>query len=304
MNKPALLVMAAGVGKRYGGLKQIDPVGPHGEIVIDYSIYDAKRAGFEKVVFVIRREFMKDFRKAIGDRIAKHIAVDYAFQELSKVPTWFSVPETRKKPWGTTQAVLSAAGQISEPFAVINADDYYGVMSYMVLADRLRIATDNDGIGDYSMVGFVLRNTLSDFGTVTRGVCKLDAAGMLAGVNELTAIVKDGKGAMYTDAAGAKHKLTGAEVVSMNFWGFTRSMFGHCARIFEDFLKEKGSEEKTESVIPGTVDQLIREKKAHVSVLHSTDAVFGVNYKEDKLVIAEHIRTLIANGTYPDKLWS
>lgn len=303
MNKPTLLVMAAGVGSRYGGLKQIDPVGPSGEIVIDYSIYDAKRAGFGKVVFVIRKDIEADFREAIGNRIAKQIPVEYAFQELSKVPSWFSVPATRKKPWGTTQAVLMADGLINEPFAVINADDYYGVASYKVLAAHLNKSADKNGIGDYSMVGFILRNTLSEFGTVARGVCKVDGNGQLAGVDELTAIAKDGNGAKYTDAAGVTHKLTGNEPVSMNFWGFTPSIFGHCRRIFDDFLKAHGGEEKSETFIPKTVDQLIREKKAHVNVLTSPDAWFGVTYKEDKPFVVSSIQKLIAAGVYPEKLW-
>jgi hypothetical protein len=303
MSKPTLLVMAAGVGSRYGGLKQIDPVGPSGEIVIDYSIYDAIRAGFGKVVFVIRKDIEKDFREAIGDRIATHIAVEYAFQDLAKVPTWFSVPATRKKPWGTTQAVLMADGLIHEPFAVINADDYYGVASYKVLANHLNNSADRDGVGDYSMVGFVLRNTLSEHGTVARGVCKVHSHGMLTTVDELTAIAKDGNGAKYTDANGATHKLTGDEAVSMNFWGFTPSIFGHCHRIFDEFLRAHGGEEKSETFIPKTVDQLIREKKAHVKVLRSPDAWFGVTYKEDKPFVVESIRKLVAKGVYPEKLW-
>jgi len=295
--------MAAGVGSRYGGLKQIDPVGPSGEIVIDYSIYDAKRAGFGKVVFVIRKDIDADFREAIGDRISKQIPVAYAYQELSKVPEWFSVPATRKKPWGTTQAVLMADGLVNEPFAVINADDYYGVASYRVLADHLNQAGDKDGVGDYAMVGFILRNTLSDFGTVARGVCKVDADGMLAGVDELSAIERDGGGAKYIDAAGVPRKLTGEEPVSMNFWGFTPSIFGHCRGVFDEFLRDHGGEEKSETFIPRTVDRLIREKRAHVRVLTSPDAWFGVTYKEDKPFVVESIRKLVAAGVYPERLW-
>lgn len=303
MTKPTLLVMAAGVGSRYGGLKQIDPVGPCGEIVIDYSIYDAKRAGFGKVVFVIRRDIEKDFREAIGDRIARQMPVEYAFQELSKVPAWFSVPAARKKPWGTTQAVLMADGIIHEPFAVINADDYYGVQSYRVLADHLATSSDRQGVGDYSMVGFTLRNTLSEFGTVARGVCQVDPSGLLAAVEELTAIAKDGEAATYTDASGATRRLTGDEPVSMNFWGFTPSIFGHCHRIFGEFLRAHGQEEKSETFIPKTVDQLIREKRAQVRVLGSPDAWFGVTYKEDKPFVVESVRRLIAKGVYPERLW-
>lgn len=303
MTKPTLLVMAAGVGSRYGGLKQIDPVGPSGEIVIDYSIYDAKRAGFGKVVFVIREDIAKDFREAIGDRIARQIPVEYAYQELSKVPSWFSVPAARKKPWGTTQAVLMADGLIHEPFAVINADDYYGVASYRVLAGHLGRSVDRGDVGDYSMVGFILRNTLSEFGTVARGVCQVSPDGTLASVEELTAIAKDGRGAKYTDAAGVVRSLTGDEPVSMNFWGFTPSIFGHCRRLFEDFLRAHGHEEKSETFIPRTVDQLVNARQARVTVLTSPDAWFGVTYKEDKPFVVESIRKLIAAGVYPEKLW-
>lgn len=303
MTKPTLLVMAAGVGSRYGGLKQIDPVGPSGEIVIDYSIYDAIRAGFGKVVFVIRGDIEKDFREAIGDRISKQIQVEYAFQELTKVPSWFSVPATRKKPWGTTHAVLMADGLINGPFAVINADDYYGVASYKVLADHLLKSSDKNGFGDYSMVGFILRNTLSEFGSVARGVCKVDAANHLTFIEELTAIEKDGAGAKYKDAKGGTIKLAGDEPVSMNMWGFTPSIFEHCKRIFADFLRARGGEEKSETFIPMTVGQLVNEKKAHCTVLRSPDAWFGVTYKEDKPFVVESIRKLVAQGVYPEKLW-
>ncbi len=295
--------MAAGVGSRYGGLKQIDPVGPCGEIVIDYSIYDAIRAGFGKVVFVIRRDIEKDFREAIGDRIAKRTEVQYVFQQLSNVPPWFTVPATRKKPWGTTQAVLTAVDVIHEPCAVINADDYYGATAYKVLAEHLNKSEDKNGVGDYSMVGFTIRNTLSEFGTVARGLCKVDADGMLTFIEELTAIEKDGSGAKYKDASGALIRLAGDEPVSMNMWGFTPSIFGHCRRVFEDFLRAHGNEEKTETFIPMTVGQLIREKKAHVKVLRSPDAWFGVTYKEDKPAVVESVRKLIAKGVYPEKLW-
>lgn len=301
--KPTLVVMAAGVGSRYGGLKQIDPVGPHGEIVIDYSIYDALRAGFGKVVFVIRKDIEADFREAIGNRLARQADVHYAFQELTNVPAGFSLPATRKKPWGTTQAVLMAEQLVHEPFAVINADDYYGAAAYRVMGQHLATSVDRDGVGDYSMVGFILRNTLSDFGSVARGVCKVDAANQLVTVEELTAIERDGAGARYRKADGTYAPLTGNEPVSMNFWGFTPSVFGHCRRIFDDFLRQHGQEEKSESFIPKTIDQLIGEKKARVTVLSSPDAWFGVTYKEDKPFVIDSVRKLIAAGVYPDKLW-
>jgi hypothetical protein len=303
MSKPSLLVMAAGVGSRYGGLKQIDPVGPNGEIVIDYSIYDAKRAGFGKVVFVIRQDIDADFREAIGNRIAKQIPVEYAYQELTKVPAWFQTPATRKKPWGTTQAVLMAEDAIHEPFAVINADDYYGVAAYRVMSGYLQTAQDKGGVADYSMVGFTLRQTLSEHGTVARGVCQVDANRQLVTVDEMTAIEKVGNGARYKQPDGTVLNLTGDEPVSMNFWGFTPSVFGHCRHFFESFLRERGQEEKSETFIPKTVDELIRAKRATVRVLSSPDAWFGVTYKEDKPHVVQSLRALIAKGVYPEKLW-
>ena len=301
--KPTLVVMAAGVGSRYGGLKQIDPVGPHGEIVIDYSIYDALRAGFGKVVFIIRKSIETDFREAIGNRLAKQADVHYAFQELTTLPPGFSVPAGRTKPWGTTQAVLMAESLVQEPFAVINADDFYGAAAYRVLGKHLTTSADKNGIGDYSMVGFVLRQTLSDFGSVARGVCQVNAAGQLVTVDELTAIEREGSGAKYKRPDGSIMKLTGDEPVSMNFWGFTPSIFGHCREHFVDFLKARGSEEKSESFIPKTVDHLVGTKKATVTVLNSPDAWFGVTYKEDKPYVVDSIRKLIAAGVYPEKLW-
>lgn len=303
MSKPSLLVMAAGVGSRYGGLKQIDPVGPNGEIVIDYSIYDAKRAGFGKVVFVIRKDIDADFREAIGNRIAKQIPVEYAYQELTKVPAWFQVPATRKKPWGTTQAVLMAEDAIHEPFAVINADDYYGVAAYRVMSEYLQKAQDKGGVADYSMVGFTLRQTLSEHGTVARGVCSVSPSRQLVGVEEMTAIEKVGTGARYKRPDGTVLNLTGDEPVSMNFWGFTPSVFGHCRSFFESFLRAHGQEEKSETFIPKTVDELIRSKRATVNVLSSPDAWFGVTYKEDKPHVVQSLRALIAKGVYPEKLW-
>ncbi|MGH7975427.1 MAG: nucleotidyltransferase family protein, partial [Limisphaerales bacterium] len=216
MTKPTLLVLAAGMGSRYGGLKQIDPVGPGGETIIDYSIYDALRAGFGKLVFVIRRDLETPFKKIIGARFERKISVEYVFQELDSLPPGFSVPPHRAKPWGTGQAILMAAGVIREPFAAINADDFYGANSFRALAEHLR-----SGGADYAMVGFILRNTLSKHGSVARGACCVGADGFLQSVTELTKIQKDGGDAKYTDAAGVMHRLAGDETVSMNMWGFT-----------------------------------------------------------------------------------
>ena len=217
---PTLLVLAAGMGSRYGGLKQIEPVGPGGEAIIDYSIYDAMRAGFGKLVFVIRRDIEKAFREFVGARFEQRIPIEYVFQELDMIPVGFTVPAGRSKPWGTTQAILLAEDVIQEPFAAINADDFYGAESYKVLADHLK-----SGSPDYAMVGFVLRNTLSNFGTVARGVCQVSGDGYLKGIVELTSIAREGDHAKNTDSEGKETMLTGNEPVSMNYWGFTPQIF-------------------------------------------------------------------------------
>jgi dTDP-glucose pyrophosphorylase len=298
MTKPTLLVLAAGMGSRYGGLKQIDPVGPAGETIIDYSIFDAMRAGFGKLVFVIRKDIESAFREAIGARFEKRLPVEYVFQELDKLPPGFSVPPNRTKPWGTGQAILMAEKVIHEPFAAINADDFYGAASFRVLAEHLR-----SGSPDYSMVGFVLRNTLSEFGSVARGACEVSAEGYLQGVKELTKIEKDGNGAKYTDASGAVHRLTGDEPVSMNMWGFTPGLFPHLREQLIEFLKRHGQEEKSEIYIPLVVSELVRSKKERCKVLRTTDAWFGVTYREDRPFVVEGIRSLIKRGDYPEKLW-
>jgi hypothetical protein len=294
-----LLVLAAGMGSRYGGLKQIDPVGPAGETIIDYSIFDAMRGGFEKLVFVIRKDIEDDFREAVGTRFEKRIAVEYAFQELDRLPPGFSVPAGRTKPWGTTQAILMAENVIREPFAAINADDFYGADSFRVLAQQLK-----SGSEDYSMVGFVLRNTLSEFGSVARGVCQVGDSGYLQSILELTKIEPDGAGAKYTDAGGAIQKLSGEEPVSMNMWGFQPNLFGHLRREFSEFLTAQGREQKSECYIPMTVGNLVKKNLARCRVLRSDAAWFGVTYREDRPFVIEGIRKLIARGDYPEKLWT
>jgi hypothetical protein len=293
-----LLVLAAGMGSRYGGLKQIDPVGPAGETIIDYSIFDAMRAGFDKLVFVIRKDIEADFREAVGARFEKRISVAYVFQELDKLPPGFSVPAGRTKPWGTTHAILMAEPVIHGPFAAINADDFYGAHSFNVLAEQLQ-----SGSPDYSMVGFVLRNTLSDFGSVARGVCQVDAKGYLTHIVELMKIERDGNGAKSTDANGAVQKLTGDEPVSMNMWGFQPSLFVHLRREFTDFLAQQGREQKSECYIPMTVGNLVKSGHAHCRVLRSDAAWFGVTYREDRPFVIEGIQKLIARSDYPEKLW-
>lgn len=295
--------MAAGMGSRYGGLKQVDPVGPGGETIVDYSVYDAMRAGFGKLVFVIRRDIETDFRAIVGKRFEGRLAVEYVFQELDKVPGGFGVPPQRKKPWGTGHAILMADGVVREPFAVINADDFYGAKSFQTLADHLRSLTDLRA-ADFSMVGFILRNTLSEFGSVARGVCQCDAQGFAEKIVERLKIEKEGTQAKFTDEAGQFHPLTGNEIVSMNMWGFTPAIFGHLRERFAAFLKSHGQEEKTEFIIPSIVNDLVMQRLARVKVLPTQASWFGVTYKEDKPAVAASIRRLITSGDYPEKLWN
>ena len=298
MTKPTLLVLAAGMGSRYGGLKQIDPVGPNGETIIDYSIFDAMRAGFGKLVFVIRKDIEKDFREIVGKHFERRIAVEYAFQELDKLPPGYALPPGRTKPWGTTHAILMAEEVIKEPFAAINADDFYGQQAYKVLAQQL-----TSGTPDYAMVGFILKNTLSDFGSVARGVSRVDANDYLTYIVEMMKIERDGSGAKNTDADGKITKLTGDEAVSMNFWGFTPALFPQLRAAFEQFLKKSGSEQKSECYIPATVGDLVTSGQAKCKVLRSGDSWFGVTYREDRPQVVESIRKLVAQGDYPEKLW-
>jgi hypothetical protein len=299
MTKPVLLVLAAGIGSRYGGLKQIDPVGPGGETIIDYSIYDALRAGFGKLIFVIRRDIEAPFKETIGARFEKRITVEYVFQEADKLPPGVSVPANRTKPWGTGHAILMAADVIHEPFAAINADDFYGANSFRVLAEHLY-----SGSSDYAMVGFILRKTLSEFGGVARGVCSVSASGFLQTVTELTKIEMDGSGAKYTDGSGVVRPLGDNETVSMNMWGFTPALFAHLREQFAGFLKKNGQDEKSEFYIPAAVNALVSAGLARVKVLSTTDSWFGVTYREDRPRVIKNIRALITRGDYPEKLWA
>jgi len=287
------------MGSRYGGLKQIDPVGPGGETIIDYSIFDALRAGFGKVVFVIRKDIEEAFRETVGSRFEKRVDVDYVFQSLEALPPKFNVPEGRTKPWGTTHAILVAADAIHEPFAAINADDFYGAQGYSELARHL--TSDSP---DYAMVGFILRNTLSEFGSVARGVCRVNGDDTLQSIVELTKIERDGNGARNTDSDGTVTKLSGDEPVSMNMWAFMPSVFDQLRERFEQFLERSGSDPKAECLIPNTVGELVRNGEARVKVLRSSDSWFGVTYREDRPRVIESVRGLIATGAYPEKLWS
>lgn len=296
--KPSLLVLAAGIGSRYGGLKQIDPVGPGGETIIDYSVYDAMRAGFGKLVFVIRRDIERPFREIIGSRFEQRLPVEYVFQELSEVPPGFTVPANRVKPWGTGHAVLIGGQVIREPFAVINGDDFYGRNSFQLLAEHLA-----SGPEEPTMVGFTLRNTLSEFGAVARGVCETTPEGYLRTVVELTRIEKDGKGIKHTDGSGAEHRLSGDEIVSLNTWGFTPAIFEHLRREFAEFLATHSGEEKAEFFIPTAVNRLVQSGAARLKVLKTPDSWFGVTYREDRPRVIESIRQLVERGDYPSKLW-
>lgn len=297
--------MAAGMGSRYGGLKQIDPVDSEGNIIMDFSIYDAKRAGFEKVVFIIKKENEADFKEAVGDRIGKVMEVEYAYQELADLPQGFAVPEGRVKPWGTAHAVLSAIDIIDGPFAVINADDYYGRHAFETIYDYLTTHEDDDKYR-YTMVGYRLKNTVTDNGHVARGVCELNEEGELVSVTERTQIEKrDGDIAYSEDGGESWTAIDGDTLVSMNMWGFTRSILDEIRSGFPAFL-EKGLKEnpmKCEYFLPSVVSSLLAEDRAAVKVLESEDKWYGVTYKEDKPVVVAAIQGLKDSGLYPQKLW-
>ena len=305
MKKPVLVIMAAGMGSRYGGLKQIDPVDEQGHIIMDFSIFDAKRAGFEKVVFIIKKENEEDFREVIGKRMAKHMEVAYVFQDIHNLPEGFSVPEGRVKPWGTAHAVLSAIDEIDGPFAVINADDYYGRHAFQTIYDYLSTHEDDDKYR-YTMVGYELQNTVTDNGHVARGICQVSADGKLEGIQERTRIEKrEGKIAFTEDDGETWTYVPGETLVSMNMWGFTRSILEEIQKGFPAFL-EKGLAEnpmKCEYFLPTVVDNLEKAGRAEISVLSSKDKWFGVTYKEDKPVVVEAIRKMKEDGLYPEKLW-
>ena len=300
--KPTLLVLAAGMGSRYGGLKQLDPVGPSGEIIIDYSIYDAIQAGFGKVVFLIRRDIEDIFRESIGKRYEGKIEVDYAFQAKDDIPESFTIPAEREKPWGTGQAVLAAESVINEPFAVINADDFYGRSGFQLLTEYFSDSEKSDSV-DFSMVGFVLRNTLSEHGTVSRGVCKTDADGFLQNVNEITKIAKCENGAKNLAEGEGITDMSGDEIVSMNMWGFTPEIFPELRKQFVEFLEKDISTPKSEFYLPFAVDTLIKKGLGKVKVLKSVDHWFGVTYQEDKPVVIASIQKLVDDGVYPGKLF-
>ena len=306
MKEPILVIMAAGMGSRYGGLKQIDPVDPQGHIIMDYSIYDAMKAGFKKFVFVIKHMIEKDFKTAIGDRIAQQAEVHYVYQELDKIPEGIiTIPEDRVKPWGTGHAILCCKDVLDAPFAVINADDFYGRDSFMKLYDFLTGEIETDPM-KISMVGYVLENTLTDNGHVARGVCQVDDQGYLQKINERTMIQKIDGQAHYSEDGGKTFvPVSNTAPVSMNMWGFPQAYLKALEEKFPLFLKETVEKNplKGEFYLPMVVDELLNEEKATVQVLNCTDKWFGVTYKEDKPMVEASIQALKDSGVYPEKLW-
>lgn len=299
--EPTLLVMAAGMGSRFGGLKQVASVGPNGATLLDYSLYNAAKAGFDRVVFVIRQDMADDFKEAVGLKWETRLKVRYVYQELGMLPVDQKIPAERKRPWGTAHAVWVAQDAIPGPFAVINADDYYGPQAFGALGKFLKKA-DPKGM-DFAMVGYALKNTLSPHGTVSRGVCKTTPSGMLKTVDEHTEIASKGKGLSGRDSRGKAKRLSGQETVSMNLWGFTPQVFGALDKALVGFLKKKGMDLKAECYLPTVVDDLIQKKKAKVKVLPTKDAWYGLTYPEDKAYVYEQIHKLVFKKVYPEKLW-
>ncbi|MBU0616247.1 MAG: NTP transferase domain-containing protein [Planctomycetes bacterium] len=300
--KPTLVILAAGMGSRYGGMKQLERVGPSGETIMDYSIYDALRAGFGKALFVIREDMEDAFKETIGRRYEQHIPVAYAFQRLEDLPAGYTVPPGREKPWGTGHAVLAVAGQVSEPFAVVNADDFYGANSFAALGRFLQ-ENDTGDVPTYAMVGFTLRETLSDSGTVNRGCCRCTPDGWLVEITEIINIEPYGAEARYVDESGNEQVLSGDTRVSMNTWGFQPVFFEHLRERFDRFLEQCALSETGEFHLPTGVQELIRASRARVRVLPTPDHWVGVTHKEDQPRVIKMIRELVSRGDYPRKLW-
>lgn len=298
--KPTLLILAAGMGSRYGGLKQIDPFGPNGETILEYSIFDAIRAGFGKVVFVIRQSFAEEFKARFDEKLKGKIEVEYVYQELDKLPEGYSCPEGREKPWGTGHAILMAKDVINEPFAAINADDFYGAPAFQIIADFFANQVSEK---TYSMVGYLLKNTLSENGTVSRGICQTDAESNLVEITERHQIERQNESIVFAGDNGEKVPVADDTPASMNFWGFHPSLFGHLENQFKAFLDEKMNEAKSEFYIPSVVFELIKQGEVKTKVLKADSPWFGVTYTADKDWVVEQIQKLTADGTYPAKLW-
>jgi len=298
--KPTLLILAAGMGSRFGGLKQIEPVGLSEEAIIDYSVFDAIRADFGKVVFVIRKNFAEAFRERFDSKLKGKINIEYVFQELDNLPAGFTLPEGREKPWGTAHAILVAKNAINEPFCAINADDFYGLNAYKAMANFLKNSNEPDR---FAMVGYYLHNTLSDFGSVSRGICSVDENNNLMKIVENTKILKKDNKIISIHENGNEILLTGNEIASMNMWGFKPSIFKTLEEKFTEFLKTEINKPKSEMYIPSVVFEMIREKTATVKVLEANSPWFGITYQEDKPIVVEKIRKLITNGEYPEQLF-
>ncbi len=300
--KPTLLIIAAGLATRYGSLKQIDQIGPSGERIIDYSVYDAVRAGFGKVVYVIRKSFEREFQEVILDRLPGKIKTDYVFQEVDSINPEIKFNPERNKPWGTGHALLSAAGVINEPFVVINADDFYGAESYKVAYDFLSSSYAESN--KFALIGFELKNTLSEYGTVSRGVCTVDKNGYLQSVIERPEIKKENGNIFFKDESGKWKTLTGNEIVSMNMFALTPLVFDLVKSGFEKFIRKYKNDIKAEYYLPSAIDEIIRLKKAKVKVLDTPAQWFGLTYKKDKEIVVREILKLIKQGKYPEKLWN
>ena len=298
MESPTLLVLAGGAASRYGGRKLLDPIGPSGESIVEYSIYDARRAGFGRAVFVIRKESEAAFKEIAKSRFGHQLKVEYVIQDLAKLARGDQVPAGRNKPWGTTHAILMAASTIDGPFAVINVGDFYGAESYRALAQHLK-----SGTNDYANVGFVLRDTLSPFGTVARAICHVNEYGFLNQIVELKNVEREGGHARNRDSAGNELKLSGDEVVSMNMWAFTPSVFPPLREQFHKFLEENGTDLEAECFIPNSINDLLRAGQARVKVLRTSESWFGITYGEDHSLAVERMRRLIESGRYSKKLW-
>lgn len=303
MKKPVLVIMAAGMGSRYGGLKQMDPVGPDGGLILDYSLFDAKRAGFERAVIIIKKENEQDFREVLGDRVSRHMQVEYAYQDLANLPQGYSVPEGRVKPWGTAHAVLSAAGLVDAPFCAINADDYYGAEAFRLCYHHLSRLKDE---GDICMVGYLLKNTLSETGSVARGICAIDAQNRLTGLVERTRIISTVDGPLFTEDNQTYTRLSPETVVSMNMWGFPAGMMQRLQEGFPAFLDRTLAQNplKGEYFLPFAVDEELRAGRARVTVYTTPDKWFGVTYREDRPLVVNALRAMTDEGLYPTPLWA
>ncbi len=299
--KPTLLILAAGMGSRFGGLKQITPVGPSGETIIEYSIFDAIRAGFGKVVFVIRESFADEFKERFDKKLFGKIDIEYVYQELDKLPDGYILPEGREKPWGTAHAIMMGKEAINEPFAALNADDFYGFEAFKTMSSFLQ---SSDSEAEYSMVGYQLRNTLSDFGTVSRGVCEADQNNYLSEIIERIKIYKKNSRIVYQDEQGNEVGLTGNEKVSMNIWGFKPNLFGYLEKEFTAFLDTQINVPKSEIYIPSVVFELIEKKQVSVKILEADSPWFGVTYKEDHPEVVKKIKQMVDDGIYPENLWN